>query len=506
MDAQQLQNILVTGATGYVGGRLVPRLLAEGVAVRVLARNPSQLQGRSWLDRVEVVQGDALNPERLSAAMRGMDAAYYLIHGMSGGADFHNRDLSVARNFGQAAMDAGLRRIIYLGGLGGGQERDLSVHLQSRHEVGKVLAELGVPVVEFRAAVVVGSGSAAFEMMRYPVEGMPILFCPSWVTTRIQPISVRDVLDYLIASLGLSKEQVCAHTIIEIGGSEVLTYHDMMRGYAKARGLRRIMITVPFLTPPICATFLHWVTPIPRVLARALIEGMRNEVVVHDDSAPKLFPNIHPRDYRTSLDRALARIAADEVETTWSDAQVSALGDVVPVTFTTREGLLLEERQQWAAASPETIYRVFASLGGKRGWLYANWIWLLRGVIDRLLGGVGFRRGRRHPDEVRVGDALDFWRVEALEPLRLMRLRAEMMVPGLAWLQFEIVPQSAQRNLLVQTAFFEPKGLPGLLYWYVLYPIHGWMFGKLIAKIVEKAEAEERRSPVARLHHKEEES
>ena len=491
MDTQPLQNILVTGATGYVGGRLVPRLLAEGVTVRVLVRHPSQLQGRLWLEHVEVVQGDALNPERLSAAMRGMDAAYYLIHGMSGGADFQQRDLSVARNFGQAARVAGLQRIVYLGALGGDYEHDLSEHLRSRHEVGKVLAGSGVPVVEFRAAVIVGSRSASFEMMRYPVEGLPILFCPPWVVTHIQPISVRDVQDYLIASLSLPNEQVGVHRIIEIGGPDVLTYLDMLHGYADARGLRRVMIIVPFLRPPIYATFLHWVTPIPRPLALALIEGMRNEVVVHDDSALRLFPNIHPRDFHTSLERALARIAADEVETTWSDAQVSATGDAVPVTFTMREGLLLEERQRQTSASPETIYRIFTGLGGRRGWLHANWIWLARGIIDNLVGGVGFRRGRRHPNELRVGDALDFWRVEALEPGRLMRLRAEMKVPGLAWLQFEIVPQTAHRNLLIQTAFFEPKGLPGLMYWYLLYPIHGWMFSKLIAKVVIKAEAED---------------
>ncbi len=484
------KNILVAGATGYVGGRLVPRLLGDGYQIRILARNPSQLQGRSWHNRVEVVCGDVLSPETLPGAMQGIQAAYYLIHSMSGDKDFHRRDLTAARNFGYAAQMAGLKRIIYLGALGGDYQNDLSEHLRSRHEVGKVLAGSGVPVVEFRAAVIVGSRSASFEMMRYPVEGLPILFCPPWVMTHIQPISVRDVQDYLIASLSLTDEQVGVHRIIEIGGTEVLTYLEMMRGYADARGLRRIMIIIPFIRPSIYATFLHWVTPIPRPLALALIEGMRNEVVVGDDSALRLFPSIHPRDYHTSLERALARIAADEVETTWSDAQVSATGDAVPVTFTMREGLLLEERQQVASASPETIYRVFTGLGGKRGWLHANWIWLVRGIIDNLVGGVGFRRGRRHPDELRVGDALDFWRVEALEPGRLMRLRAEMKVPGLAWLQFEIASQASQKNLVIQTAFFEPKGLPGLMYWYLLYPIHGWMFSKLIAKVVKNAEKE----------------
>jgi uncharacterized protein YbjT (DUF2867 family) len=483
------KKILVTGATGYIGGRLVPRLLAKNYHVRVLTRQPYRLQGRNWLNQVEVVQGDALIPETLTAALQGMDVAYYLIHGMKRG-DFSERDLVAARNFVLAAQNSGLKRIIYLGGLGGKGKYELSEHLLSRQKVGQILAGSGIPVIEFRAAVVVGSGSAAFEMMRYPVEGLPILFCPTWVTTLIQPISVHDVLDYLIASLALSDEVVGQHRIIEIGGSDILTYHEMMQGYARVRGLRRIMILVPNLNLRLCAAFLHWVTPIPFSLALALLEGMRNEVVVHDDSALRLFPDIHPRDYRTSLERALMRISTDEVETTWNDAQVSATGDAVPVTLATREGILLEERQRYTRATTDTVYRVFTGLGGKRGWLYANWIWLARGIIDNLIGGPGFRRGRRHADDLRVGDAVDFWRVEALEPGHLMRLRAEMKVPGLAWLQFETVRQSSGRTLVIQTAFFEPKGLPGLMYWYLLYPIHGWMFSRLIAKVVKKAESD----------------
>lgn len=482
-----LKRILITGATGYVGGRLTPRLLDAGYQVRVLVRDPTQLQGRAWLDRVEVIQGDALDPETLAEAMKDIQAAYYLIHSMSKSEDFQQRDLATAHAFGQAGQEAGVKRFVYLGGLGD-PEHSLSLHLQSRHAVGKTLAEYGVPVIEFRAAVIVGSGSAAFEMMRYTVEGLPTLFCPTWVNTRIQPISVRDVLDYLSAALKLPEAQVGGHRIVEIGGADILTYHDMMRGYAKARGLRRKMLMAPFLPLNFCAAFLHWITPIPASLAYALIEGIRNEVVVRDSAAKTLFPDIQPRDYATSLERALARITTDQVETTWSDAQVSALSDTTPVRLTTSEGLLFERRRRNTSASPEAVYRVFTGLGGKRGWLYANWIWLVRGIIDRMVGGVGFRRGRRHPNELRVGDALDFWRVEALEPGRLLRLRAEMKVPGLAWLQFHVVPLSPQKCLVVQTAFFEPKGLPGLAYWYLLYPIHGFIFSALISKIVERAE------------------
>jgi uncharacterized protein YbjT (DUF2867 family) len=479
--------ILVTGATGYVGGRLVPHLLDAGYKVRALVRNPSQLEGRHWLDRVEVVQGDALDSKALAIGMKECWAAYYLIHSMSHIEDFEQRDAAAARAFGRAGQKAGVRRFIYLGGLGD-PDQNLSPHLRSRHTVGKILARYDIPLIEFRAAVIVGSGSAAFEMMRYTVEGMPILLCPAWVNTRIQPISVHDVLDYLIAALKLTETQVGSNRIVEIGGADILTYHDMLRGYAKARGLQRKMFMAPYLPLNIFATWLHWITPIPASLAHALIEGMRNEVVVRDDSAQTLFPDIHPRDYATSLKFALLRITADQVETTWSDAQASTTGDAPPVVLSTHEGLLFERRSHTASVPAEVVYRVFTGLGGKRGWLYADWIWLARGIIDRLVGGVGFRRGRRHPDTLRVGDALDFWRVEALEPDRLLRLRAEMKVPGLAWLQFHAVPMSPTKCLVMQTAFFEPKGIPGLMYWYLLYPIHSFIFSALLRKIVERAQ------------------
>jgi uncharacterized protein YbjT (DUF2867 family) len=482
------ERVLVTGATGYVGGRLVPRLLEAGYRVRVLVRDPSHLQGRAWMDQVEVVQGDVLEPETLEGSLGEVSAAYYLIHSMRAGEDFRERDRIAARNFARLAKGSGLKRIIYLGGLGD-PKKVLSEHLNSRHEVGKILTESGVPVVEFRSAVIVGSGSASFEMMRYVVEGLPILLCPPWVTTRIQPISVRDVLDYFIAALKLPAKQLETHQIVEIGGSEVLTYHDMMHGYARARGLRRWMIRLPWLPIRLCANWLQWITPIPAGIAYVLIESIRNEVIVRDDSARRLFPQIQPRNYQVSLERALKRISTDQVETTWSDAQASYTGDIRPVTLTTYEGLLLERRQRLTSVPPAAIYKVFTGLGGKRGWLHANWIWLARGIIDRLVGGPGFRRGRRHPDELRVGDAVDFWRVEALQPDRLMRLRAEMKVPGLAWLQFDVTSRSSGENLVTQTAFFEPKGLPGLMYWYFLYPIHGWMFSMLIRRVVERAEA-----------------
>ncbi|MSR33182.1 MAG: SDR family oxidoreductase [Phycisphaerales bacterium] len=475
--------MLVTGATGYVGGRLVPRLLAAGHRVRCLVRDPARLQGRSWLKHVEVVQGDVLQPETLAPAMRGVHIVYYLVHSLSGGSNFSARDISAARNCALAAKQAGVARILYLGGLGDPQS-NLSQHLVSRHETGDALREAGVPVTEFRAAVIVGSGSLSFEMIRYLSERLPVMICPKWVYTRTQPIAIRNVLDYLVAAIDCPQS---AGRILEIGGRDVVTYADMMSGYARVRGLKRRLIAVPVLTPRLSSYWVHLVTPIPAVIAQPLIKGLGNEVIVRDDSALKMFPAIEPMDYETSVRLALDKIETHGVETSWSDALVSSQDDRTPLTLVSTQGMIIENRQLVVSKSTDAVYTSFASLGGARGWLCWDWAWQLRGIFDRLIGGVGIRRGRRHPVELRAGDAVDFWRVEHVVPGRLVRLRAEMLVPGLAWLEFEARPEADGKTLLLQTAFFEPKGLFGLLYWYALYPMHGVIFSGLIRQVAQQA-------------------
>jgi len=481
--------ILVTGATGYVGGRLVPRLLADGHAVRCLVRDPGRLQGRSWLDAVEVAQGDLLHPETLPAAMKGVRVLYYLVHSLGGGADFPERDIQAARHCAAAARAAGVERIIYLGGLGESGS-DLSPHLRSRHETGEALREAGVPVTEFRAAIIVGSGSISFEMIRYLTERLPVMICPRWVFTRVQPIAIRNVLDYLVAAIDSPES---AGRILEIGGSEVLTYADMMAGYARARGLKRRLLAVPVLSPRLSSYWVHLVTPIPARIAQPLIKGLSNEVVVRHDDALWLFPNLQLFDYATAVRLALDKIDTHDVETAWSDALTSSQGAATPVALLTREGLIIERRQMPVAAPPETVFRSFARLGGARGWLYMDWAWQIRGMVDRLFGGVGMRRGRRDPDELRAGDSLDFWRVEFVEPGRMVRLRAEMKVPGRAWLEFEVHPAPDGTTQLTQTALFDPKGLPGLLYWYGLYPAHSLIFSGLIRAIAQESTGDSRR-------------
>lgn len=480
----EIQSILVTGVTGYIGGRLVPALLKAGFRVRVLVRDPIRLQGRSWLSQVEVVQANVLEVDTLDAALAGIDVAYYLIHSMRDGEDFHERDIQAARNFGTAAGRQGVKRIIYLGGLGD-TSTELSHHLRSRQDTGDALRESAVPVTEFRAGVIVGSGSLSFEMIRYLTERVPIMVCPRWVYTHIQPIGICDTLDYLVRALDILAS---VGQIIEIGGAEVLTYRDMMLGYAHARNLRRYLIPVPVLTPRLSSYWVHWVTPIPGDIARPLIEGLRNEVIVRDNLAHTLFPDIQPMTFAVAVSLALDNLKASQVETSWVDALVSSQPDQVPAVLSTNEGMILEQRQVLVNASSNAVFRTFTSLGGANGWLYFNWAWRLRGLLDRLVGGVGVRRGRRHAVDVRVGDALDFWRVEAVEADQLLRLRAEMKVPGLAWLQFKAEPLDDGKTNLIQIAFFAPKGLFGLLYWYGLYPLHSVIFSGMIRKLAQRAE------------------
>jgi uncharacterized protein YbjT (DUF2867 family) len=474
--------ILVTGATGYVGGRLVPRLLEAGYRVRCLVRDPSRLAGRAWLKRVEVASGDALVPATLGEAMREVSAAYYLIHGKQGGQINANRDLAVARNFAEGAAQAGLERIIYLGELVD-PTTHLSPYLRARHETGYTLRQSHVPVTEFRAGMIIGSGSALFEMVRYLTEREPVLICPAWFFSQAQPIAIRDVLAYLVEAL---RTPDSVGKMIEIGGPTRLTYADMLLGYAKERGLKRTLIRTPFYAPRLSAYWVHMVTPIHWRVVLPLIEGLRARLIVRDGTAKKLFPQIKPIDFQTAVHLALGRIQRDNVETSWSDALVTVAGDVTPYTWTMEEGMFIETRQQLLELAPGDVFRSYAGIGGERGWLYMDWAWGMRGWLDKAVGGVGLRRGRRHPDEIRAGESLDFWRVEEVEANRCLRLRAEMKLPGKAWLQFESRPQDG-KTLLIVTAYFAPYGLFGLLYWYAMWPFHKFIFDGLTRRIASRA-------------------
>ncbi len=475
--------ILITGATGYVGGRLVPRLLEAGYRVRCLVRDPSRLQGRGWLNQVEVAEGDALNPEELASAMQGVSTAYYLIHGKQGGRDSADRDLQAARNFAQAAEQAKLESIIYLGELVD-PTANLSPYLRSRHETGYLLRHGKVPVTEFRAGMIVGSGSALFEMIRYLTEREPVLVCPAWFFSQAQPIAIRDVISYLVDAL---RTPEVVGRVIEIGGPTRLTYADMLLGYAKERNLRRWLIRTPFHAPRLSAYWVHMVTPIHWRVVAPLIEGLRAELIVRDDAARKLFPQIEPIDFQTAVHLALGRIQRDNVETSWSDALVTAVGDVKPYEFSVEEGMYIERRQALLDLPAETVFRSYTGIGGQRGWLFMDWAWGMRGWMDKAIGGVGLRRGRRHPDEIHPGEALDFWRVESVEPNRLMRLRAEMKLPGKAWLQFESLPKEDGKTLFTVTAYFAPYGLFGFLYWYAMWPFHKPLFDGLTRRLASRA-------------------
>ena len=476
---------LVTGATGYIGGRLVPELLAAGHEVRCLARAPAKLAERPWHDAVEVRPGDVLDAASTERALEGVEVAYYLVHSMGGAEDFAARDAQAARSFRDAAARAGVGQIVYLGGLGDPDD-DLSPHLASRHEVGRILAAGTVPVTELRAAVIIGSGSASFEMLRALVDLLPVMVTPRWVNrTRCQPIGIRDVLAYLVA--------VAGHTgavgrVLEIGGPDVVTYREMMDRYAAVAGLkRRLILPVRPLSPTLSRHWINAVTPLPMDLVKHLIGSLMNDVVVRDPAIHALIPR-ELLGLDETIRLALARVAGSEVPTSWIGAgPARAPEEPYPEDPDWAGGTLLaDERTVRSTAPPERLIQIASAIGGHRGWLVGDWLWGLRGLADELLGGVGMRRGRRHPDQLAVGEALDFFRVESHGP-RSLRLRAEMKVPGQAWLEWR-AEESDAGSVLYQRALLVPRGLWGRLYWYSVAPAHLLIFRRLAARIARVAE------------------
>lgn len=465
--------ILVTGATGYIGGRLIPKLLENGFDVRVFVRDERRLEGRKWFEKVEIVTGDLGNREEISRAMKDIDAAYFLVHAMNEGGDFAEREKTLAENFAFAAKD--VEKIIYLGGLL--PKESVSEHLKSRAAVGEILRE-GGKTTEFRSGPIIGSGSASFEMVRYLTERIPVMIVPKWVKNDVQPIAVRNVIEYLIAAL---KHEPLG--IVDIG-ADVLPFRGMMETFAEVRGLKRVIITVPVLTPLLSGLWVGLITPIPNSLAVPLVKGIINPVLADTTNAKKNFPEIEPMRYQDAVALALEKIDEKAVETRWS----GSYGEDAPTyKMTDREGIFKEVRTVATDASPESVYKSFTSIGGDKGWLAWGWAWKLRGLMDKIVGGPGLSRGRRHPTEVLIGEELDFWRVEDLKKNEFILLRAEMKVPGKAWLQFEAVPKDGKTQL-IQTALFAPKGLFGLLYWYSSYPAHFFIFDKMAQRIVQGAE------------------
>lgn len=473
--------ILVTGATGYVGRNLIPRLLKDGYKVRAFVREARKLRKFIWRTQVQIAVGDVLVPKTLESALCSVDAAYYLIHGMTAGSDFAEKDVVAARNFGEAAKNSGVKQVVYLGGLGD-PAAPLSKHLRSRQETGEALRRLGVNLTELRAAIIVGSGSISFEMIRYLTERIPLMICPRWVRTKVQPIAVGDVISYLAACLENHKT---INQIIEIGGTDVLTYGDMIKGYARVRGLHRGLLNVPVLTPRLSSYWVHWVTPISAVYARPLIEGLRNEVVVTDKKASTLFPNIKPSGYEDAVRQALSQL-----EPEYCIDKVATVEDIGRSKYFRKiqNGMIVEVRQRVVHSQPAAVYKTFTELGGPNGWP-CNLAWRLRAAIDKIIGGVGMRMGRPETYDFDLGKTVDFFRIVKIEANRMIRLKAEMKLPGDGWLQFEAEPLGDNLTRLVQTVFFAPKGLFGTVYWYLLQPIHRLIFAKMIKRLAAKAES-----------------
>jgi uncharacterized protein YbjT (DUF2867 family) len=471
--------ILLTGATGYIGGRLLQRLERQGLRIRCLARRPNYLRPRV-APTTEVVQGDVLDFESLEAALHGVHTAYYLVHSMGSARSFVEEDRRGARNFAQAAQLTGVQRIVYLGGLGP-EETAGSPHLKSRREVGDLLRESGIPVVEFRASIVIGSGSLSFELVRALVERLPAMVTPRWVSVPAQPIAITDLLSYLTGVLELEFKD---NRVFEIGGREVVSYRGLMREYAAQRGLRRLMIPVPVLTPGLSSLWLGLVTPVYARVGRMLIESIRYPSVVNDKSALEVF-DVRPMSVREAISQALRNEDEEFAHTRWSDA-LSSAGPTRHwggVRFGIR---LVDSRSVEVMLPPPVVFAPISRIGGSTGWYFADWLWRLRGFMDLLVGGVGIRRGRSDASDLRPGDTIDWWRVEMYEPGRRLLLSAEMKLPGRAWLEFEVEGDQS-RSVIRQTAMFDPVGVPGLAYWYLLYPIHNVVFGGMLRGIARAA-------------------
>ena len=471
--------ILLTGATGYIGGNLLRALERRGCQVRCMARRPDHLKPRVAAT-IEVVQADVLERTSLDAALQGVKTAYYLIHSMGSKSAFEDNDRRAAENFVDAAKQAGIERIIYVGGLGD-QNESLSAHLNSRQEVGRILRDSGIPTLEFRASVVIGAGSLSFELIRSLVEKLPLMITPKWVSVTAQPICIDDLVAYLIAAMSIS---LAESRVVEVGGADQVSYEEIMRAYARCRNKRIWMIRVPFLTPYLSSLWLGLVTPVYARIGRKLIESIVHSTVVLDQSARQLF-DIEP----VGIEEAIKRTLDDEDKTIaitrWSDALSSSRD--LPDWSTTHFGRrFIDSRSTQVNVSPAAAFQPIQRIGGETGWYAFNFLWRLRGFLDLLVGGIGMRRGRTHLSDLRVGDTVDFWRVEAYEPNRLLRLQAEMKVSGRAWLQFEVTP-SDDGVTISQTALFDPLGLTGRLYWYFLTPVHQIVFTRMLRKIAEAA-------------------
>ena len=478
---------LVTGASGYVGGRLVRDLLSDKKRVRVFVRDAKKIQGQSWASQVEVIEGNASNAQDLDRALAGVNTAYYLLHSINVATDFGDIESAMARSFALASEKADVAQIIYLGGIANDENR--SRHLTSRMNTGSQLASTSVPVLELRAGIIIGSGSASFEMLRHLTHRLPIMTTPKWVSNRTQPIAIRDVLYYLRSAANLAKPE---NRICDIGGPEVVTYAAMMQTFSKLSGLRkRIIIQVPVLTPKLSSLWIGFVTPVPTSLARPLVESLISEVVVDSrKSVTELIP-LPPEGLLTvsqAIELALTRVAENHVDTRWSDASfpMAPWQKAQSDPDWAGELMLKDHREIESDVSIEKIWEQIEGIGGERGWFGSGWLWYLRGLIDRMVGGVGLRRGRRDPVHLRVGDTVDFWRVEAMEHGKSLRLYAEMILPGKAWLEFTL-SESDGKSVVTQDALFEPRGLGGQIYWYLVSPFHFFIFPTMLRNIVKAA-------------------